>query len=327
MATERTVFPADRRIAYTNYARTALEKIIQIEGLDGTAVLTPAFNCHGTFDPLFEKYDITPVFVDVELPSMLPDREAVSARADEADAVLLLHAFGLPAKMNFWVDFTREYGLLLVEDCARALGATYDGEVVGSFGDAAFYSLMKVSPAMKGGAVVTNNGEANLDLPSPSREVSYYAPAVFGARNEIPPALSMRALDGLNRHLFQSFVEDQFDRMTREHRRMADRLRAELGDLIEFQPHREGRSYFWLSGTFRGDREALFEYLDTRDVPIYRVWDEPWAEQRNPDSFEHRFPNSHTLARHVLHFPIRELDPDAIEEVVRIVREFCDKRL
>jgi dTDP-4-amino-4,6-dideoxygalactose transaminase len=323
---ERQVFPADRQVVYTNYARTALEAVVRTEGLDGTDVLTAAFNCRGTFDPLFRKYDMTPVFVDVELPSMLPDRAAAESRADEADVLLLVHAFGLPAEMDFWVEFARDHDLLLVEDCARALGATYDGRLVGGFGDAAFYSLRKVTPAMKGGVAVRPDGSGDVELPPPSDDVSYYAPADYGNRDRLPPALPMRALDRLNGYIFDSFATEKFADHVRENRHKADRLRSGLAGLVEFQPHREGRAYFWLSGTVPGNRDALFEHLQARDIPVYRIWDDPWAQARSPAQFERRFPNSDYLARHALHFPVRVLGPDGIDEAVSAVRAFYRDR-
>jgi dTDP-4-amino-4,6-dideoxygalactose transaminase len=319
---ETTVFPADRRVVYTNYARTALEMIVRAGDLAGATVLTPAFNCWGTFDPLFKKYQMTPAFVDVELPSMLPDRAAAAERAAEADALMLIHAFGLPAEMDFWVEFADEHDLFLIEDCARALGATYGGELVGGFGDAAFYSLMKVSPAMKGGAAVLPPGVSEVALPAPANDVSYYAPADYGNRNILPPALPLHELDKLNRYIFDSFVRERLDEHVRANRRTAERLRSELDGLIEFQPHLDGRSYFWLSGSVRGDRDALFEYLSAHDLPVYRVWENPWAWARHPEAFEPRFPNSDALARNVLHFPVRDINPNEVEAVVEMVRSF-----
>jgi len=202
---------------------------------------------------------------------MLPDRTAARERAVEADALMLIRAFGLPAEIDFRVEFADEYDLFLIEDCARALGAIYDGGLVGVFGDAAFYSLMKVSPAMKGGAAVLRSDPATVDLSPPGDDVSYYAPADYGDRNALPPVLPLCELDGLNRHIFDSFARERFDQIVRKHERTANRLRSTLGDLIAFQSHRDGRSYFWLSGAVSRDRDAFFEYLSARDFPVYRV--------------------------------------------------------
>jgi len=131
-----------------------------------------------------------------------------------------------------------------------------------------------------------------------------------------------RALDG--DQPFDSFVEERFPDRARKNERKADRLRSGIGGLIEFQPHREGRSYFWLSGTVPGDRDRdeLFDHLSEADLPVYRIWEQPWAWARHPEGFEHGFPNSDHLAHNVVHFPLRVYDPHDIDVLVDAVRSF-----
>ena len=67
--------------------------------------------------------------------------------------------------MNMISKIVKDYNLLLVEDCAQAIGATYEGQKVGSFGDAAcvsFYPGKNLGAYGDGGVVLTNNDENNL---------------------------------------------------------------------------------------------------------------------------------------------------------------------
>ena len=102
----------------------------------------------------------TPVFVDIDPVSlnMDPDRvrEAVTARTR---ALMVVHTFGRPAAMDALLAIAREHGLRVLEDACEALGATFDGQPVGSFGDAAvfaFYPNKQITTG-EGGVVVTHD--------------------------------------------------------------------------------------------------------------------------------------------------------------------------
>lgn len=318
------VFPPEKRLEFTNYARTAFERAIKLEELGGSSMLLPAFTCGGTFERLFDKYRIEPVFVDVELPSLHMDVSEAQRRIDEAnpDVVLLVQMFGLPADMDVWVDICADNDMVLVEDCARALGAQYRGQPVGSFGRYAFYSLRKVSPAMKGGVLATDAPETG-SLPPPSDDVTYYGPAVYGARNELPPVFDIRQLDAFNMGLFERYIRDQFDCEVNRNREKALRLRRSLEELgFTFQPDRDGRSYFWLVGTAPSHRDELHEYLRSHDVPVYKIWQEPLGLMREPERFESRYPTSAELVETIIHFPVRSHDKNAVGDVIELVESF-----
>src|SRR5258708_19507886 len=76
-------------------------------------------------------------------------------------ALVLQHTFGLPVDLDAALELTRRHGLALIEDCVHAMGATYDGRLVGSFGRAAFFSSeeTKTISTTMGGMVVTDDPE------------------------------------------------------------------------------------------------------------------------------------------------------------------------
>jgi perosamine synthetase len=76
-------------------------------------------------------------------------------------ALVLQHTFGIPADIDAALSLARRHGLELIEDCVHALGATYRGRPVGSFGTAAFFSTeeTKIISSTMGGVVVTNDAE------------------------------------------------------------------------------------------------------------------------------------------------------------------------
>jgi len=102
----------------------------------------------------------TPVFVDsvADTWQMDPD-DVLSKISPRTRAILAVHLYGHPCKMDSLVSIAREHGLFLVEDCAEAFGALYKGHHVGSFGDIAIYSFYgnKTITTGEGGMVVTND--------------------------------------------------------------------------------------------------------------------------------------------------------------------------
>lgn len=104
----------------------------------------------------------TPVYVDCRLENYNMDLEQAEQRiTPRTKALVLQHTFGIPVDLDAAVDLTRRHGLDLIEDCVHALGATYDGRPVGSFGRAAFFSSeeTKTISTTMGGMVVTDDPE------------------------------------------------------------------------------------------------------------------------------------------------------------------------
>ncbi len=104
----------------------------------------------------------TPVYVDCRLENYNMDLEQAEQHiTPRTKALVLQHTFGIPVDLDAAVDLTRRHGLDLIEDCVHALGATYDGRPVGSFGRAAFFSSeeTKTISTTIGGMVVTDDPE------------------------------------------------------------------------------------------------------------------------------------------------------------------------
>ncbi len=125
----------------------------------GDEVITPAVTFPTTLAPIVQ-CGLVPVFVDCELgtynvdPALLAD--AISPRTR---ALFIPHTLGNPFALDVVTDLVREHDLLLVEDCCDALGATWEGRKVGTFGDLAslsFYPAHQMTMG-EGGAVLVNH--------------------------------------------------------------------------------------------------------------------------------------------------------------------------
>ena len=123
----------------------------------GDEVITVAAGFPTTVAPIVQN-GFVPVFVDVTLPTYNVDVAALDAAlSPRTRAVVLAHTLGNPFDAAAIAAFCGEHGLFLVEDCCDALGATFGGQPVGTFGDLAtlsFYPAHHVTTG-EGGAVLT----------------------------------------------------------------------------------------------------------------------------------------------------------------------------
>ncbi len=103
-----------------------------------------------------------PVYVDCELDSYNMDLAQAERQITPRTKVLLLqHTFGNPVDLDRALALAARHNLEVIEDCVHALGATYRGRPVGSFGRAAFFSTeeTKTISSTMGGMVVTDDSE------------------------------------------------------------------------------------------------------------------------------------------------------------------------
>ena len=127
----------------------------------GDEVIGVAAGFPTTVNPILQ-FGAVPVFVDVELGTYNIDPEKIEAAiSPRTKAIMLAHTLGNPYNLDVVTALCRKHGLWLIEDCCDALGSTYDGRMVGTFGDIgtlSFYPAHHITMG-EGGAVFTNNSE------------------------------------------------------------------------------------------------------------------------------------------------------------------------
>ncbi len=126
---------------------------------DGDHVLVPSFTYIAPVNAI--KYvGATPVFVDSNPDDLQMDLQDLEKKiTKDTKAILAVHVYGQPGEMNKLKQISKKYKLILLEDCAEALGASFKGKKVGSFGSVATYSFYgnKTITTGEGGMVTTNN--------------------------------------------------------------------------------------------------------------------------------------------------------------------------
>lgn len=129
----------------------------------GDEVIAVAGGFPTTVNPILQ-FGAVPVFVDVTIPTYNIDAVEVEAAINpKTKAIMLAHTLGNPFNVDVITALCKKYNLWLIEDCCDALGSTYKGQMVGSFGDIgtlSFYPAHHITMG-EGGAVFTNNPRLN----------------------------------------------------------------------------------------------------------------------------------------------------------------------
>ena len=109
----------------------------------GTKVITPIAGFPTTINPILQ-IGFQPVFVDIELDTLNLDLDGVERACEEnpdAKIITFAHVLGNPPDMNRLMQIVEKYKLILLEDCCDALGSTFEGKPLGSFGEMASCSF------------------------------------------------------------------------------------------------------------------------------------------------------------------------------------------
>lgn len=130
----------------------------------GDEVIGVAAGFPTTVNPILQ-FGAVPVFVDVDLATHNIDVSKIEAAiTPKTKAIMLAHSLGNPFNLDVVTALCKKHKLWLVEDTCDALGATYNGQLVGTFGDIAtlsFYPAHHITMG-EGGAVFTNNAELKM---------------------------------------------------------------------------------------------------------------------------------------------------------------------
>ena len=128
----------------------------------GDEVITTPFSFISTVTAV-TRLGAKPVFADVEEESFnLNPRFIQKNMTKRTRAILLVHLYGNPCKMDQILSIAKQFNLFVVEDCAQACGAIFDGKKVGSFGEFgafSFYPSKTLGAAGDGGMITTNDRE------------------------------------------------------------------------------------------------------------------------------------------------------------------------
>ncbi|MCQ2208891.1 MAG: DegT/DnrJ/EryC1/StrS family aminotransferase [Paludibacteraceae bacterium] len=260
----------------------------------GDEVICQSFTFCASANPIVY-IGANPIFVDSEVESWNMDpsllREAIEERIRQTGkkpkAIVAVHLYGMPAKMDAIVEVAKEYQIPLVEDAAEALGSSYQGKPCGAWGDFGVYSFNgnKMITTSGGGAVVCPNEEMKqktLYWATQAREsVPYYQHNQIGYNYRLSNICA-----GIGRGQM-TVLPDHIE----HHRRIADLYKQAFINIegIEYHdnPSDAYESNFWLSTillkkdlTIKGMEQRQKEGEPNCNVEALRRW----LEQCNVES-------------------------------------------
>lgn len=133
--------------------------VAAVDPSPGDEIITTPITDMGAISAILYQGAI-PIFADVDPKTFNVTAESIGARiTDHTKAIIVTHLFGLPCDMAPIMALAREHGIPVIEDCAQAYLATYDGALVGTIGDIGCFSFQqsKHMTSGEGGIVITKN--------------------------------------------------------------------------------------------------------------------------------------------------------------------------
>lgn len=265
----------------------------------------------------------TPVLVDVNPDYNLDPEQMERAITDKTKAVLPVHLNGRVCEMDRVMQVAERHHLIVIEDAAQALGASFKGEMAGSFGFTgcfSFYPFKALGGLGDGGAITTNSPEVArlttlLRFNGEDRETGEYHHHGYTA---LLDNVQAAVLDVKLRHL-PAWIK---------HRRKIASLYREglrgVGDLR--LPHFEEVHQYDSFQNYvirTGKRDQLREQLRARSVETLVHWTKPMWEHEGLGLGDLRLSETKRICREVISLPMSaETTDEHVEITVRAIREF-----
>lgn len=251
----------------------------------GDEVICQSFTFIASANPIIY-LGATPVFVDSETDTwnMSPDllRAAIEDRIEKTGrkpkAIVVVHLFGMPAKMDEIMEVADSYDIPVVEDAAEAMGSRYRGRMCGTFGDFGIYSFNgnKMITTSGGGALICpdkSTKEKALFYATQAREPEpYYQHKVTGYNYRMSNICA-----GIGRG--QMLVLEEHVAHHRKVGQWYDELLSKVdGIRVHQNPTEIINSNYWLTAitidhtVFGTDIEVVRQHLESENIECRRLW-------------------------------------------------------
>jgi dTDP-3-amino-2,3,6-trideoxy-4-keto-D-glucose/dTDP-3-amino-3,4,6-trideoxy-alpha-D-glucose/dTDP-2,6-dideoxy-D-kanosamine transaminase len=315
-------FLGTKNVVLVGNGTDALEIALLALGVGvGDFVFTVA-NAGGYATTAILKCGARPAYVDISSSTLQMDPPSLRAVLDQIPrkpvALVLTHLYGYMAPAEEIVKICREHGILVLEDCAQAIGVRSGGTHVGNFGDIgtlSFYPTKNLGGAGDSGAIFSVNShfaERARQLAQYGWGEKYHNDVAMGRNSRIDEIQSALLLVNL-RHL-----EDDNERR----RFIVGRLAEELGHL--FFPHNDGRPYnAHLAVVLHHDRDGLRNCLQERGVETAIHYPMPDHRQRAWRAPDVSLPVTELQSQRIVSLPVFPQLTDAeVEYLIGVIGEW-----
>lgn len=304
-------FPG-KQLVFTDMGRSAFKIIIEQLSLQNSEILMPAYICD-IFKPILERYNIKPVFLDIDLKTFHIKREDILQKiTPKTRAILVCHTYGLMFDVNaLRSDLLGRTDLVIIEDCAHAFGVKPKSDI-------AFFSLYKQFPALRGGLLVCPK-DWQISLPKTSFNFrdfisllncfTFFAFIFKKFGNDIAPKIVRKekspnpaGLNKLSLSLF-SYSLDNFEKSLQKRIELAKFFQSELRKLGFEAQELENNVFCYLSALvpkiITERRDEIVKNLRKYRVFCTRIWHTPIVLNKE------EFPNTFEAAKRIINFPLQ----------------------
>jgi len=321
---EFAAYNGAKHAVLTTSATAALWLTIKAFGAKGgDEILVPAHTAFPTIEAICFA-GVTPVFVDIDDTYTVDVKDAAAKVTPRTVGFIPVHLYGHPANLTDIQELCAKHKLWLLEDCAQAHGAAWQGKKVGSFGRAgvfSFYPSKNLTVMGDGGLLVTDDDEVAArcrrlrDHGRQSKDI--HLEVGFNLRfNDIQAAVGRVLLRRL-------------DAMNDERRRLAARYAGGLAGLPLVLPSEApgARHVYHLYVVATSGRDQLAAFLKDKGIATgihYPIpcHQQPAVEYLKPGPLEH----TERIVKQILTLPISAGHRESeIDEVVAAVRAFFKK--
>lgn len=300
----------------------------------GDEVITTPFTFIATAE-MISAVGATPVFVDIEAQTFNLDIEKIpNAITERTKAIIPVHLFGQPVDMTRLMAIAASYHLAVIEDCAQATGATWQGQKVGSIGHIgcfSFFPTKNLGACGDGGAVTTQDSTLaqRMRMIKEHGQSSRYRSETIGMNSR---------LDALQAGILQIKLR-YLDRWNQQRQRVAQRYHQFLYSLPEIITPQEivGGESVWNQYTIRVQsvsnplnsdlkpRDHLRNYLQAQGIGSMIYYPIPLHQQpvyQDLGYQPHQLPVVEAVCQEVLSLPLfPELSSDQQDQVIEAIQE------
>lgn len=294
----------------------------------GDEVITTPFTFVATAE-VIRLLGLVPVFVDVEEGTFNIDPAKVeSAITANTRCIIPVHLFGRACNMQAIMDLARKHRLYVVEDNAQAIGATcvVDGTerktgTIGDIGCTSFYPSKNLGAFGDGGAINTDNEELYIRLHricNHGSDKRYYYETI-GVNSRLD-SLQAALLDIKLTHL------DEYIDARTQLANAYDEALANISDITLPTRNKEGKHVFHQYTIRTANRDALQQFLNTKEIPTMVYYpvplhvQKPYLHARHPEG---GLPVSEKLCQEVLSLPMHtEMDSEQLAHIVKQLINF-----
>jgi dTDP-4-amino-4,6-dideoxygalactose transaminase len=295
----------------------------------GGEVITTPFTFIATAEAI-TRCNATPVFVDIDPKTYNLNPEQIEDKITPSTKALIpVHIYGQPANMAPILGVGKRHNLKIIEDCAQALGAEYQGEKTGSIGDTgclSFFPAKSLGAYGDGGMVVTNDpGIAEIVdiLRKHGSKTSYY---------HLLPGFNSR-LDAMQAAILRVKLKhlDEWNALRRRLASLYTRLLSQINGIeppyIEDHSKPSGNYYTIRLKDPRLNRDELRKHLDAKGIQTAVYYPLSLHLQEAYKSLGYKpgdFPQSEQAQEQVLSLPMYpELSREQVEEVAAAISAYC----